>query len=480
MTSTTRTMLCSALLMALAQTAGAASMRYQGQLSDAGQPANGSYDIQIALYNAPAGGALLDEPITFDDVQVRDGVFELELEAPQAAQNQSAWLQAAVRDGASSGTLLPLSSREKVTLAPLIGACWSTTGDTGSNPTVNYLGNADSQTLVLSSPDGVSVHKRAAITNGSADLLVGARTGGDDDADLQLESRTGKIATMYVRDSNNNLVFANLGAAFEFSDGVPTATQNLGAPVYQFSGRLRSGSAGVGATDTSGGLWLSDEVQDRSFVGRGSNNTNWTGIFANNAWRMVVNDDGGVLFNSVTPPGGQPGYDMLLAPRPDGDPDADLVLQTRVGRFGRLYLDDATGGFTWNTFNLNAGANFFTMSNGALLSNGGVWTNASSRELKEGFQAVDAGAMLEKLIGLPITTWTYKTSAEGTHIGPVAEDFKAAFGLAGDGKAIATVDADGVALAAIQGLNAKLEAENAQLRDRLTQIEVALQQLQSR
>jgi len=56
----------------------------------------------------------------------------------------------------------------------------------------------------------------------------------------------------------------------------------------------------------------------------------------------------------------------------------------------------------------------------------------------------------------------------------MAEDFKSAFNLAGNGKSIATVDADGVALAAIQGLNQKLEAENAQLRARLEAIEARL------
>jgi hypothetical protein len=43
--------------------------------------------------------------------------------------------------------------------------------------------------------------------------------------------------------------------------------------------------------------------------------------------------------------------------------------------------------------------------------------------------------------------------------------------LAGDGKSISTVDADGIALAAIQGLNAKLESENAALRARLDALE---------
>jgi len=56
----------------------------------------------------------------------------------------------------------------------------------------------------------------------------------------------------------------------------------------------------------------------------------------------------------------------------------------------------------------------------------------------------------------------------------MAEDFQAAFGLGSDDQHIATVDADGVALAAIQGLNEKLEAENAALKARLAAIEAQL------
>ena len=140
-----------------------------------------------------------------------------------------------------------------------------------------------------------------------------------------------------------------------------------------------------------------------------------------------------------------------------------------------MYLNNTTGSFHLNALNLTGGSNYLNTGNGASLSAGGVWTNASSRELKEGFAAIDPGAILAKVLLLPITTWSYKTSDEGTHIGPVAEDFKETFGFAGDGKSIPTVDADGVALAAIQGLNAKLEAENADLRARLERIEQRLQ-----
>jgi hypothetical protein len=64
----------------------------------------------------------------------------------------------------------------------------------------------------------------------------------------------------------------------------------------------------------------------------------------------------------------------------------------------------------------------------------------------------------------------------------MAQDFHAAFGLNGaDDKHIATVDADGVALAAIQGLNQKLEetrAENIALKRELSEIKALLTRLQ--
>ena len=56
----------------------------------------------------------------------------------------------------------------------------------------------------------------------------------------------------------------------------------------------------------------------------------------------------------------------------------------------------------------------------------------------------------------------------------MAQDFYAAFAVGPDDKHIATVDADGVALAAIQGLNQKLEeqrAANVELKQRVEKLE---------
>ncbi|MBK9137636.1 MAG: tail fiber domain-containing protein [Verrucomicrobia bacterium] len=101
----------------------------------------------------------------------------------------------------------------------------------------------------------------------------------------------------------------------------------------------------------------------------------------------------------------------------------------------------------------------------------------SDRNAKEYFEPVDPAEILEKVAALPVSQWNFKDDAGARHIGPMAQDFHAAFGLGADDRHIATVDADGVALAAIQGLNQKLEersrkleAENAALRGELAEL----------
>ena len=89
------------------------------------------------------------------------------------------------------------------------------------------------------------------------------------------------------------------------------------------------------------------------------------------------------------------------------------------------------------------------------------------------------------LAALPITTWNFKELHDGRHIGPMAQDFYAAFGLGRSETTITSVDPDGVALAAIQGLNQKLEeqvaAQKVELKgkgDRITELERRLSALE--
>ena len=128
------------------------------------------------------------------------------------------------------------------------------------------------------------------------------------------------------------------------------------------------------------------------------------------------------------------------------------------------------------------GATFYTAngtSTGVTLSaGGGSWSNLSDRNAKENFTPVDARGVLEKVAEMPITTWNYKAQEGSTrHIGPMAQDFYAAFGVGEDERHITTVDEDGVALAAIQGLNMKLQEKDAEiqaLKGRLDKLESAM------
>ncbi len=96
---------------------------------------------------------------------------------------------------------------------------------------------------------------------------------------------------------------------------------------------------------------------------------------------------------------------------------------------------------------------------------GGSWSSVSDRNLKENFAPVEGQSLLARLNEIPIETWNYKTQDDSIrHLGPMAQDFRAAFGLGSDDKHITTVDADGVALAAIQELYRMVLQKNDQLQ----------------
>lgn len=114
-------------------------------------------------------------------------------------------------------------------------------------------------------------------------------------------------------------------------------------------------------------------------------------------------------------------------------------------------------------------------SSGAHLTEAGDWTNASDIHLKENFKAVDRAELLDQIEKLSITRWNYSSqSADVTHIGPTAQEFKQVFGVGGDDKTISTIDPSGIALAAIQELtrqNRELQEQVAQLKRRLDKVE---------
>ena len=100
----------------------------------------------------------------------------------------------------------------------------------------------------------------------------------------------------------------------------------------------------------------------------------------------------------------------------------------------------------------------------------------SDRNLKTGIAPVEGREVLERLAGMPISSWSYKAAAASIrHIGPVAQDFRTAFEVGQDDKTIHVVDASGVAMAAIQGLYQVLQEKDKHLAAQQQQI-AALQE----
>jgi hypothetical protein len=134
--------------------------------------------------------------------------------------------------------------------------------------------------------------------------------------------------------------------------------------------------------------------------------------------------------------------------------------QDRRGRGNRfLYIGPLTAG------------NTVVAWNGARLTDGGVWANASDKNRKTDFQDVDPIKILDRVAALPVREWRYTNEvASVKHLGPTAQDFQNAFGLGTDETSIGTLDADGVALAAIQGLNRKVEEKERRIRELETSV----------
>ena len=108
----------------------------------------------------------------------------------------------------------------------------------------------------------------------------------------------------------------------------------------------------------------------------------------------------------------------------------------------------------------------------------------SDRYMKANFSLVNPRSVVARLALVPIQAWNYKSDSKDVrHIGPTAQDFRAAFGLGDSDKIINTVDADGVALAAIQGLYQMMQEKDRrieQLQNRLSRLELIVHKRVSR
>lgn len=316
---------------------------------------------------------------------------------------------------------------------------WELSGNAGTSAATHFLGTTDNQPLV------VKVNNQRAyrfeVASGAIVNLIGGHVQNAVTTGVRGATIAGGGTTEYF--PGDNRVLDHYG----FVGG--GAGNRAGNEDSDFNNARFSSVVG-GAFNTASGF--------ESFVGGGSSN------IASGA-------------NSVVPGG-----------------SSNIASGNSSFAAGRRAKAQHAGAFVWgdstdadvssnaaNQFVVRAsgGAIFYTnasLTTGASLAAGsGSWSSLSDRAVKTGLVPTNPKAVLERLAAMPIYEWSYRSQGPGVrHLGPTAQDFRAAFGLGEDDRHISTVDADGVALAAIQALY----RENQELRGRLAALEARLAALE--
>jgi hypothetical protein len=104
---------------------------YQGKLIDAGEPADGFYDLQFALFDDAIAGNQQGGTITKEDIDTIDGFFTVQLDfGSDVFTGDARWLQVAVRPGLSTdpNDFVALSPLQELTAAPYAASAYEVTG----------------------------------------------------------------------------------------------------------------------------------------------------------------------------------------------------------------------------------------------------------------------------------------------------------------------------------------------------------------
>jgi hypothetical protein len=167
-------------------------------------------------------------------------------------------------------------------------------------------------------------------------------------------------------------------------------------------------------------------------------------------------------------------YTIELIPPLFGSPG---VFETITDTFDGPALMGFQGGLLGTT---DGGANYslWWQDNGNVNVRNTL-AQGSDRNVKERIEELNVKDVLAKVTALPISKWSYKSDPAQRHIGPMAQDFYAAFKLGGDERHIATIDDAGVALAAIKGLNEVVQEKDAELQALKQQVQELRTMVQS-
>jgi len=503
---------------------------YQGRLKAGGGPVNDDCDVAFRLYDDPNVGSQVGSAIT-RTIPISDGLFTVGLDfGGDIFIGDARWLEIRVKCSGDSGftTLTPPQALTPAPYALALPGLWTQQNSTSPNLIGGYNRNSVTAGVVGGTIGGGGGSGNTnRVTDDYGTVGGGLNNQAGDNAGTTSGAPHATVGGGYGNVASHEDVtigggYGNTASGFRSTIGGGTLNEATGAWTTVAGGALNIAS---GENDTIGGGYHNTASGGFATIGGGYGHTASGGSatigggYQNTASAELAVVGGGLL-NTASGVSATIGGGYQNTASADGATVPGGVDNTAGGDYafaaGRRAKANHHGSFVWadstdadfasqryDQFRMraNGGARFdvnndgwveiydggthlIETSTGAYLTLGGAWTDSSDRDLKENLAPVDGQEVLARLADLPITTWNYQ--AEGPsirHMGPVAQDFYATFGLGQDERHLAPLDTSGVALAAIQALyehSQALEAENEALREQVTALrqENAAQQAQ--
>jgi len=498
---------------------------YQGRLNSSGGPANGLYDFRFRLDADPAGNTILATVLT-NAIGVTNGLFTTTMDFGAGWFNGgNYWLEVDVKTNnfAAYTALNPFQQitptpyavfastagnvSGTVSAAQISGAVSSAnvSGTYGNAVTLNNAGNSftgngagltslNASQLTTGTLVDARLSTNVALLNANQtftgtnsfsnnismldptkSIIFPATSGVNSPMMYMFASETANADRMVIAHSPNypnwGLQYQDAADRFNFLSG--------GTPVMSVD--LARQRVGIGTTnpaaslDVNGDVWVSNNLSSASLnvsdnVGIGINNP--TDAALSVAGRVRMNDNN-IYFRSGTDTNHGIGYYYgSKSFAGNSTIDGPVLFGYNSGVLGTEQFGTEHISLQWDSSSVSVY---------------GTFNNNSDRNAKQHFTTVTASQILGKVAQLPVSEWSYKVDGATRHIGPMAQDFYSIFNVGTDDKHIAPIDEGGVALAAIQGLNQKLnekdgeiqtlKQQNDSLAERLNELEVAVKQL---
>ncbi|HET9315613.1 MAG TPA: hypothetical protein VFQ51_08485, partial [Vicinamibacteria bacterium] len=299
-----RRLAIAAALVAGAAYAGAqplgTSFTYQGRLTDAGNPANGSYDLQLALFDAASGGAQVGATLSRNDVVVANGLFTVSLDFGAVFSGSKRWLELRVRPGASTGAYTTLGPRQELTPSPNAAFSLATPWTGISGKPAGFADDIDND----SGGDITGVTAGTGLTGGGTTgaVTLGANLAGSGSASTIARSDHDHFAQSWSGSTANGLTVSNAGG--EAIRGVTTAVGSNGvfgssqssSGIGLYGQALGSGSTrgvvGEAASSSGVGVYGANSAAGGVGVTGGSSSTAGAGAAGVYGWANGLDSSG--------------------------------------------------------------------------------------------------------------------------------------------------------------------------------------------